>query len=180
MDRIIANRYARALFQLAQEKNAVSRYEEDAKLVMGVLESDEEFNGILNYPRVGKEEKLSLIKEAFKDHVDENIIGFFAVILSKGRIDLAKDIFQAFLDLARESERITVAKVESAIALDEGKVARIKEKLSAKLNKKVDVLTSVDPSLIGGMKIYVDGHIIDSTVKTHIENMRAKLLNINA
>ena len=61
--------------------------------------------------------------------------------------------------------------------LSEKKLNEIKEKLSNKLNKQVDVEALVEPELIGGLKITVEGRVIDNTVKSQLENMKKAMLN---
>lgn len=85
-------------------------------------------------------------------------------------------ILKHFIDLVNDFKRKTTAEIVAAVAPSESQIAEIKQKLAVKLSKHVDVLVTVDPSVIAGFKIKVDGRIIDATVKRHLDSMKFKLL----
>ena len=85
MDRIISDRYAEALFSLAVENNAIDRYEEQVKLVLDVISGDKEIMKILTHPDINGEDKMNVLTQAFKDSVDDDIMGLFSVIMRKNR-----------------------------------------------------------------------------------------------
>ena len=87
------------------------------------------------------------------------------------------EILDTFLKKVLDYKGIVTAVVESAVPLSEKKLNEIKEKLSNKLNKQVDVEALVEPELIGGLKITVEGRVIDNTVKSQLENMKKAMLN---
>ncbi|MGN1318384.1 MAG: F0F1 ATP synthase subunit delta [Lachnospirales bacterium] len=174
---LIPTRYATALFDLALENNSVDKYYDDVKLVYNTISADKKLVEVLNHPQISGEEKLDILKKAFSQYVLVDVIGFFDVIFRKNRENELLDILSAFIKKAEDYKGICYAKVESAEALSEKTLENIKQKLSNNLNKQVSIEAKVDPKLLGGLKITVEGHIIDSTIKSQIERLKKQLLS---
>ena len=164
MDRIISDRYAEALFSLAVENNAIDRYEEQVKLVLDVISGDKEIMKILTHPDINGEDKMNVLTQAFKDSVDDDIMGLFSVIM------------RIFLEKVKSYKGISDAVVESAVPLSPEKLKVIETKLANKLNKQVVAKSVVVPELLGGLRISIDGHILDKTVKRQLEDMKKQML----
>ncbi len=175
---IISGRYAEALFQLAVEQNCVDKYSDEVKLVYDTLTGDSEILRVLNHPQIGSDKKLNILNTAFKDSVDTDILAFLSIVFKKNRENELTDILNTFLNKVLDYKGIVTAVVESAAPLKESKLNEIKEKLSSKLNKQVEIEAKVVPELIGGLKIAVCGHIIDNTVKSRLEDMKKTLLDL--
>lgn len=173
---LISKRYAEALFQLALEKNCVDKYSDEIKLIYDTLTSDSEILRMLNHPQISSDKKLDILTTVFKDSVDGNIIGLLSIVFRKNREKELIDILDTFLNKVLDYKGIVTAIVESAAALKESKLNEIKEKLSSKLNKQVEIEAKVVPELIGGLKISVCGHVIDNTVKSQLDAMKKTLL----
>ena len=67
------------------------------------------------------------------------------------------------------------AQVVSAATLDEEQVSALRYLLAQKTGKMVEVALTVDPSLIGGLWVSVDGYLIDNTVRKQLLDMSASL-----
>ena len=173
MDRIISDRYAEALFSLAVENNAIDRYEEQVKLVLDVISGDKEIMKILTHPDINGEDKMNVLTQAFKDSVDDDIMGLFSVIMRKNQIT---GILEIFLEKVKSYKGISDAVVESAVPLSPEKLKVIETKLANKLNKQVVAKSVVVPELLGGLRISIDGHILDKTVKRQLEDMKKQML----
>ena len=172
MDRIISDRYAEALFSLAVENNAIDRYEEQVKLVLDVISGDKEIMKILTHPDINGEDKMNVLTQAFKDSVDDDI----SVIMRKNRENQITGILEIFLEKVKSYKGISDAVVESAVPLSPEKLKVIETKLANKLNKQVVAKSVVVPELLGGLRISIDGHILDKTVKRQLEDMKKQML----
>ncbi len=172
----LASRYATALYELAKEKNATEAYLEQVSVLNEAVCKDSEIMEFINNPNMASEEKFSLFEKVFKGNIDDDIIGLISVIFSKNRQKELPLIFNTFTDMVKESHGIVVAYVESAIRLNEKQLEEIKHKLADNLGKQIVIKARVDESLIGGLKISVDGHVIDGSIKKSIENLKKFLL----
>lgn len=176
MVELVSRRYSTAFFELAVEQNSVDTFYSQAKGIVEALKSEDDFVKVLNHPEVTLEQKQDILKNVFKDSINEAFYGLFNVILHKNREEDILAILEAFVAKCEEYKGIVEATVISARALTTVQVDKITEKLSNKLGKQIRVNTQVDASLIGGMIIYVDGKELDSSIKSYLEEQRKTLL----
>lgn len=178
MAKLISNRYATALFELALELKKLDKFNNEVEFVYNSIINDSKFIGVLNHPQVGSDEKMSMLENIFKGNVSDEILGLFSVILRKNREAEITEILSLFLDKVKDYKGIVTAYVYSAAPLKDEQIDSIKQKLSQKLNKQVIIQTEICKDLIGGIKINVDGHVIDASIKKQIENLKKQLLNV--
>ncbi len=178
MAQLISNRYAEALFQLAQEQNSIDKYNDEIKLIYDTIVGEGEILKVLNHPQISSDKKMNILKDAFKDCVSNDVMGLLNVVFAKNRENELVDILDAFLVKVRDYKGLAKAYVESAVPLKSSKLNEIKQKLSDKLNKQVEVEVKVVPELIGGLKITVCGYVLDNTVKNQLEAMKKTLLDV--
>jgi F-type H+-transporting ATPase subunit delta len=180
MAKLISGRYADALFSIALESQKTDEFEKQAEFVLDTFNSDSDFAKVINHPQIGSDKKLEILENVFKDKVDNDMMGLFALVLRKNRETELKNILESFIGKVMEYKGIVKAYVCSAVPLSEIQLESIKKKLSENLNKQIDIYTEVDPSLIGGLKISVDGKLIDGTVKKRLDEIKKNLMNISA
>lgn len=175
---LIAKRYAEALFQLALENDCVDKYSDEVKLIHDTIAGEGEILNVINNPEISSEIKMSIFENAFKEYVSNDVLGLLSVIFVKNREKELISILDSFLGKVIDYKGIVYATVESAVPLKSEKLNEIKQKLSKKLNKQVEVKVKTVPELIGGIRISVGGYVIDNTVKKRIENIKKALLEI--
>ena len=178
MAKLVANRYAEALFSIAIEEDKLSQYEDEITFIRDVFIMDKEFLDVINHPQVTLSEKISIMENSFKDHICEDIISLFALVFRKNREADIMNILDQFLIKSKDHRGIVTANVASAIALNEQQINQIQNNLSKKLGKQVEIQTSVDETLIGGIRIHVDGRVIDSTIRYQILDLKKVLLDV--
>lgn len=176
MAQLISIRYATALFELALEKNCIDKYSDEITLVRDAVIQDSDIIRILNHPQISSAEKLKILTSAFEGKVSADIMGLINIVFRKNRETELVDILNRYLDMAEKHKGIIYATVESAVPLKKTAVDDIRNKLSNKLNKQVIVETKVVPELIGGIRISVEGRVIDSTIKTKLSELKVKLI----
>ena len=178
MPQLVADVYANALFSLALEENALDTYEPEVQLIHDLFIDDAEFLAVMNHPQISSEEKITIMENVFKGKITDSILGLFVLIFRKNRESSIMEILKLFIIKAKAHREVVIAKVVSAVALTDTQLNEIKDKLSKNLNRQVEVEATVDASLIGGMKVNVDGKVIDGTVKKQIDDLKNNLLNL--
>ena len=179
MAKLVSKTYGDALFELAVEENTMDATAKEAEAVLDAFAENEELLNLLNHPKVTREEKIKVIENIFKGEVSDNIVGFLVIIVQKGRHNEIPEIFRYFLDQVMEYRNIGTAKVTSAVALtDEQKTAVEKRLLEVTKYVEFNMDYKVDPSLIGGMVIRIGDRVVDSSIRTQIDNMAKDLMKI--
>ncbi len=168
-----ARRYARAVFELAQQDRDFDRW---ARRLAAVRElfSDPEIAAVLSNPTVATEQREGLISPAAGDF-DLEAANLAKLLVESGRIGDAAEIEEEFTALADEAAGRVRAKVTTAIALEPHDRDRIAEELAKRLNKEVRLTVVVDPRNVGGLKLQFGDRLIDATIATKLQQLRRRL-----
>jgi len=162
--------YAKALFELAIERKAVDEYLDQAVLVCDALQG-EECRRFLMHPHIPASEKCEFLRKAFSGNISEDMMGLLFLAVDKNREAWILPALTAFIGIiSRYNKRVT-ARVTSATSLNDNQVLALVEMLSKKLGKQVEVSLNVEPGVIGGPYIDVDGHYVDSTIKKRLHDL---------
>jgi len=173
---VISKRYAGALFELASEKNEVSKALDELNSLMNFYVSNAEFRELVKNPLIPKESKSAVFSELReKSVISDLLLSFMKLLVEKNRLDELENVAESFSDAYRDSLGEAVADVKSVIDMDE----KIKNELVGKLNeitgKKVSVKVEKDPSLLGGFLAKIKSTQYDASVKGQLEKLKEEM-----
>ena len=164
-------RYATALYSLSIESGQPDAFAEQAAVLRGVFQ-DAEYQRLINHPHITPKEKHAFLRDAFSGKIHEDLLGFLMLAIDKNREAYIESSLAAFIKLYDRYGRRTDAKVVSPEPLGEAQLKSLKAVLEKQLGKQVEIEVKLDPSIIGGLYIHVDGFFIDLTVKQRIRNIK--------
>lgn len=176
MASIIAKRYGKALFDLAQDQNALETMQADVDWVKQAFETQPQLEDLLLLPNMPKEEKKQVLAKITEGSISEHMLGLLYLLIDKGRISYLPEILQEYQRLHQEAARITKAELKSAVSLTEEEKAQVQAALEKALNRRVVLQTEVDSELIGGLVVRVGDQIFDNSLRTKLQNMKRDLL----
>ncbi|MFH0823801.1 MAG: F0F1 ATP synthase subunit delta [Pseudomonadota bacterium] len=176
IDTALAKRYARALVDIGQEKDALEQYGRDLSSIRELMEISGDFREILVNPVFPKEEKKRVSSEIMgKMGLDPMVSNFVHVLIDRKRIGLLTSIERAYMAEVDEIRGITRGEVTSAVPLGDEELTRITDSLSIQSGKQVIVTTKVEPSLIGGIVAKVGDMVFDGTIRTQLNQLKESL-----
>lgn len=175
--RSISLKYARALFKIAYLQKIHTNVLEELKLIATLLEKNESFKRVLFHPTINQKKKKEILKSVLGKQVSNLTLNFLYVLLSKHREELFTEIADAFEDVFLENINLVLAKVRTPIPLSADQQNLLKNKLSKRTGKKVELQIIPDTSILGGMIISIGDVIIDGTINYNLELLRKKLLD---
>jgi F-type H+-transporting ATPase subunit delta len=155
----------------AFEKN----YLEQAVFMRDML-SDPDCHKILVHPHISGKEKREFFGNAFAGQINSDFTGVLFLSIQKNREAYLVRAFTELINKVERYQRIARAKVITANLLNDGQIASLTAMLSKKLDKTVEITQEVDPSVIGGIYIYVDGFFIDKTIRTQLREMKSSII----
>jgi F-type H+-transporting ATPase subunit delta len=161
----VAKRYARALYEIASEKQAVDTTENELIEITDLIKQSDELNMLLTHPKVSAQEKKEMVNNLFAGKVSETTLNFLNLLLDRGREDELNDIVKNFTELSNEARGYADATVITAKPLTESEVQKVAEQFGQKVNKKLRVSAKVDPSIIGGMIVRIGDRLYDGSIK---------------
>jgi F-type H+-transporting ATPase subunit delta len=170
----IARPYAEAAFRLAREQGALDRWSQMLHLLEIVVQ-DERIARCIGDPNLTNRQLESLVLGVCGEQVDGAGRNFVQVLVDNDRLGVVSAIRALFEDLKREHEGILEAQITSAFALNDEQQSRLVRRLESKYQRKVSVQVSVDPQLIGGVKIVVGDKVLDATVRGKLDAMAVAL-----
>jgi F-type H+-transporting ATPase subunit delta len=100
---------------------------------------------------------------------------FLKLVTSNRRLFVVQDIIKAYRALSAKARGEVSAEVTSALALNSEQIAALKETLKASVGKDVTLQSRVDASLLGGLIVKLGSRMIDSSLKTKLQNMKVAL-----
>lgn len=176
MGKLAANTYGEALFSLAMEENKVDALYQEAKIVIQALEENTDFVKLLTHPQITKEEKARLMEEVFKGKVMDELTGLMNMAVLKGHSKEIAAILTYFTEQVKEYKKIGTAYVTTAAELnDKQKADTVAKLIQTTPYVEMEMHYAVDTSLIGGMVIRIGDRVVDSSIKTKLNDL-AKVL----
>jgi ATP synthase F1 delta subunit len=177
MDSVKVDRtYGFALFQATEDFNNTNEIAKGLTQLVSVIEDNLEFFDMLKSPAIPKDEKKSSVQKIFQGQMDEVLINFLCVLIDKGRIDRFFGIAKEFDKCVDEFNGITVGIVYSVVEIPKEKLKKLEAETGALIKKNVELKNEIEPELIGGIKIYVDGKLIDASLKRRLLDMKEQLI----
>ena len=168
----VARRYADALYQVAAEREAIDATEQELKAVVSGVEQEADFGRFLAHPLVSREEKKDLVEKAFPN-LSEPLANLLRLLIRNRResyLDLIRD---QFVKVRVEAEGLAKIDVATAKPLSKAEKTQLGDHLEAALGRRVLLDERVDESLIGGVRIEMDGRVIDGTLQARLGRLRA-------
>ena len=169
--------YATALFDLALKHDAVEDFFNQATYLHDAL-SDTDCQRMLVHPQIAASEKQEFFRNIFSGKIHEDLLGFLYLVADKNREAYLIPALDTLIGMIKRHNKIVTAKVLSAAPYDEKQAEALREMLSKKLDKHVELDLNVDPSVIGGPYIFVDGYYIDWTIKKKLQDLNLSLKNM--
>lgn len=172
----VGARYARALIDLAVEQTLVEAVEADLGVLKRALAESRELRTLIASPRFTFEDKgrgLSAVAE--RAGVCELTRKFVGLLALNRRTGALAEVIAAFERLAAERRGFIAAKVTTAAPMTKAQEESLAAALRAALGRDPQVETSVDPALLGGLKVRVGSRLYDATLKTKLDSLKFAL-----
>lgn len=167
--------YAQALFDAARDRGMVYEIADEYVGVTETFRQNPDLKKLFIIPTLSAHEKNIVAKNIFGVRISRELLNFICILIDKRRIGAWDGIGKQYEKLVLERDGLTRGVVYTAVPLDEGRKEALEEKAGAALGKKVKLENHIDRSIIGGAKIYVDGKLIDASVKTRLEEMKQRI-----
>ena len=168
--------YGRALFLLCEETATTESVREDISTVCEVFAENPKYLKLLDTPVIPRDEKLSLIDEAF-DSVDENLKNLLKILTERHLVYSFPLIAREYNALYDESRGIERVEAITAIPMTSEQTERLKARLEGMTGKHIIIKNTVSPEILGGVTLRYSGRQIDGSVKTRLDKFEKSLKN---
>ena len=172
----VSTPYAEALLQVVTENNQTEDMVKEVKQLLTLINDSPELDKALSSPVLETEAKKKIIVEIFSNKIDSSLLNFLKLLADRQRIGILTSILDRFLEIYRENSNIALATVTSAVELtDEQKGLITKKIINIAGTEKLELVTKIDPSLIGGFVASVGSIVIDASLASQIRKLGLSL-----
>ena len=169
--------YAYALILLAKENNDLENCLKIFDDFIYLFNQDDNILKYLESYFVKLKDKFRLIDELLLREKIEYFSSFLKLLIRKHLIKNIHHIYREFQELANKNLGVLAGIIYSTSPLKKEKIMEFEKVFSAKKRAKISFLNKVDPTLIGGIKVYLDGQIYDDTIKHQLDSLKNSLLS---
>ena len=170
----IAEVYARSLFEVANEHDVLDDVHEQLGEFADELDRNRDLQVFFFSPYFSSEEKKDGISKLVEG-ADERFVRFLELLAERHRMPVLFRIRRVFEELYAEERKLLPVTITSAIELDEDTVRRIGERIEDQTGRRIELTTSVDPDVLGGIAMQVGNVIMDATIRSRLERLRKEV-----
>lgn len=172
----VGERYAQALFDLANDQGAVAAVEADLKSLKAALADSRDLRVLVGSPAFSAENKgKGLAAIAAKARFNATTVKFLGLLSANGRASALPDVITGFERLAAAARGVVAAKVTSAVPLTAAQSKNVAAALRQALGKDPEIETRVDPSILGGIKVQVGSRLFDASLRSKLDSLKFAL-----
>jgi F-type H+-transporting ATPase subunit delta len=170
---VLARRYAEAYFQLATEAGKVEAWSGDLARAVEMLEQPAVAEAMRN-PRVTVADRARLVTD-LTDGLAQSTRNLVRLLVERGRTDILGAVLERYRALADAASGLIRVEVTAAVPLDQASEQSVRDTLSQRLGGSIHTTVRQDPSIVGGLIIRIGDRVIDGSLRTRLQQLRAAL-----
>jgi F-type H+-transporting ATPase subunit delta len=172
LDTTLAIRYARAMFRITKAAGNAALASEELLAFCRAVDAEKTLKRVLYHPEITAAEKKQVVTELLTGAAaDPTTVRFIVYIIGKKRIFHLPSMAREFAALIAEDENRITVRIDSFKPLSDDLQARISGHLATMLEKKIAVVSRIDPSLMGGIRLTLGNRVIDGSVAHQLKNL---------
>ena len=169
----MAGRYATALFELANDEKVVEQVQADLKTFDAMVASSPDLTRLVRSPVFSADDQAKALAAVLdKAGITGIAANFLRVVASNRRLFAVRDIIRGFNTLVAKHKGEVTAEVTVAEPLNDARMAEIRDALKQVTAKDVTIDVTVDPSIIGGLKVKVGSRMVDASLRTKLNSIK--------
>jgi F-type H+-transporting ATPase subunit delta len=166
-------RFAQAVFELARDSSTLDLWSRDLAKI-AALAQNEDLVAVLENPKFVFENKSKLLDNQLFG-INPLVKNLVFILTGQGQFHLISKVYREYERLLNDFRGIAQAELTTAVPLDEDERKKLADRLSTITGKKIVIIEKVDPTIIGGMIVRVEGKIIDGSTRTQLEALKTQL-----
>ena len=173
----VNNSYSQALYELVDEEKVVDKVEQEANAFIKLISESQEFLNLIKDPRNTQPEQtdaISIICKSYK--INETFTKFLKFLISKRRLFFLDKILKDFIVICSSKRGEIIAKLTAAKELSSSEIENIENSLKVNFGTNLKLKFSYDPSLLGGLMVQVGSIMIDTSLKSKLQQIENKMI----
>jgi ATP synthase F1 delta subunit len=170
----IAAVYARSLFEVAKEQDKLDSIREQLGAFGDALDETRELQMFFFSPYFSTIEKQDGLDRAVSD-ADPILVNFLKLLIENHRMPVIFRVRRGFDQLWLEENKQLPVQVTSAVELDKATVDQIGARIAEQTGQRIDITSTVEPDILGGLVIRVGNSILDASIRNRLEQLRKQV-----
>jgi ATP synthase F1 delta subunit len=170
----IAEVYARALFEVAKERDILDEIHDELGAFTTALEENRELAVFFFSPYFSSEEKKNGLQRAVTG-ANPVFMNFLETLLERHRMPVIFRIRARFEQLWDEENKLLPVEITSSVQLDKEIVAQIGDRIGEQTGQKVELSSKVDPEILGGLVVRVGNFVLDASIRNRLNQLRKQV-----
>lgn len=166
----IARPYAVAAYRLAKEQKALAKWSEMLGFASAVAQ-DAQMKALIDDPKMLSADLERTFLKVCGDKLNEAGQNLIKILVEYGRLSLLPNVASAFEALKAAEEGVLEAEIITAAKVKDTEIKKLVKSLEAKFGKTIEASVTVDPEIIGGVKVLVGDTVIDASVHGQLQNL---------
>jgi F-type H+-transporting ATPase subunit delta len=167
--------YAVPMLDLASGEGQADALLEEIQELGRLLDGNPSIEEFLGSPMIDAEDRRQVVERLFRGRASDLLVDALQVVNRHGRLGYLRAIAEAYRREYRDRHGLVDARVRTAVPLDEALRSNLKEAIARFTGKQPTLAETVDPSLLGGMIVEVEGNKIDGSVASRLRGLSAAL-----
>lgn len=174
---VISSRYAKALLSYVTEAGTGEKvYSQVCDIVQKMHLVPQLREYVLKLDEISLEKKAGLLSAALDEPLADELVNFMKLVDSHRRMELFQSMLWSFIRRYQEAAGMKVGSLITATS-DDGLCERLEDILGKRTSSKVDFSCKVDPELIGGFVLELDGYRLDASTRSALDRIRKRLVD---
>jgi F-type H+-transporting ATPase subunit delta len=170
----IAQVYARSLFEVAQEQDKLDEMRDQVGQFTDALSESRDLQTFFFSPYFSTEEKKKGLASAL-DGADPVVENFLALLIENHRMPVLFRVRRELDQMWREVNKLLPVQITSAVELDRAVTQQIGDEIGRQTGRTVELTSTVDPDVLGGLVVRVGNSILDASIRTRLERLRKQV-----
>jgi len=173
----LADRYAAALYDLADEQGALDQTVDQAESLARLIDTNADFRRLLESPLIDIKQAISAARAVLEEEgFSPTIVRFVCVIAGNRRLAKLRGILAAFAALVAEKRGVITAHVATAHGLTDVQREALRARLIESGYGRVNIKEQVDPALLGGLVVKIGARLYDSSIKSRLQRLKFAMM----
>jgi F-type H+-transporting ATPase subunit delta len=170
----IAQVYARALFEVATEQDALDEIHEQLNQFADAMHDNRELARFFFSPYFSVVEKKQGLERSVQD-ANPAFANFLQALIERHRMPVIFRIRTEFETLWDDARKLLPVRITSAVTLDSDIVKELGDRIGQQTDRNIEISTEVDPDILGGVVLRVGNVILDASIKNRLEQLRKQV-----
>ena len=168
----LGKEYGEALFELAHDEHILEAMDGELSDIAALMKAEPEFVRLLCSRAIERDARVRVVDETFGGRAHAYIVNFMKLLVEKERFHCFQDSLDWFHQRCNDAFGIVEASVTSAVPLTENDREALRQKLESISGRKVNLFAHVDPSVIGGVRVEMEGRRYDNTIQNKLGRLK--------